>query len=159
VLISVPVSKIDQRISLSRYRRLVEQWLQESGIAYTIFRGSAFMEDWLALMGRVIPLRGTEATTLRRPYWFSRMFMKMVGGMIDKHGLALVAGNGKSWHAFVATDNVAESMVRAGGHPHAQNRIFELGGPEIMTFDEAAAIFGKVLGRRVQIFSRSWSVR
>jgi len=48
-----------------RLKRRIEERLQRSGISYTILRGSLFMDDWLALIGSSIPLRGAESATLR----------------------------------------------------------------------------------------------
>jgi uncharacterized protein YbjT (DUF2867 family) len=108
------------------------------------------MDDWLALIGSSIPLRGAEAATLRRGYWFSRLFLKGVGHMIEDHGLALVPGSGESRHTFVALDDVARFLVRALDHPQAQNAVFELGGPEALSWDEAVDIFARVLARPVR---------
>jgi uncharacterized protein YbjT (DUF2867 family) len=94
VFMSVPVTPCDDKVPTFRLKRRIEERLQHSGIAYTIFRGSLFMDDWLALIGSSIPLRGAEAATLRRGYWFSRLFLKGVDRLIEDHGLALVPGSG-----------------------------------------------------------------
>ena len=107
------------------------------------------MDDWLALIGSSIPLRGTEVHTLRRPFWFSRLYMNLVGHLVENLGLALIPGNGKTRHAFVSLDDVATFMVKCIGNPQAQNKIFHLGGPEILTWDDAVRIFGRVVGRPV----------
>jgi uncharacterized protein YbjT (DUF2867 family) len=87
---------------------------------------------------------------LRRGYWFSRLFLKGVGHLIEERGLALVPGSGKSRHAFVALDDVAMFLANAVNRPQAQNAIFEIGGPETLSWDEAVAIFARVLGRPVR---------
>ncbi len=107
------------------------------------------MDDWLALIGSSIPLRGAEAATLRRSYWFSRLFLKGVGHLIEDRGLAIVPGSGKTRHAFVALDDVATFLVTALDRPEAKNAVFELGGPEVLSWDEAVDIFAKVLNRPV----------
>ena len=108
------------------------------------------MDVYLATLGSFIPLRGAEAATLRRPFWFSRMFMGGVGRLIENRGVALVPGNGKTRHAFVAIDDVAALMVKSIGHLDAQNAIFDIGGPEILSWDDVVRIYGKVLGRPVR---------
>lgn len=150
VFMSVPVTPHDDKVPTFRLKRRTEQHLQDSGIPYTIFRGSLFMDDWLALIGSSIPLRGAEAATLRRRYWFSRLFLRGVGHLIEERGVALVPGSGKSRHAFVALDDVATFLVNALDRPQARNAIFEVGGPEILSWDDALNIFAKVLGRRVR---------
>ncbi len=39
-----------------------------------------------------IPLRGVEAATLRRPFWLSRCYLRLVGTLIEDRGIALVPG-------------------------------------------------------------------
>ena len=41
------------------------------------------------------------------------------------------------------------SMVACVGHAAAQNAILHVGGPEILSWDEAVAIFGQAVGRKV----------
>lgn len=96
------------------------------------------------------PVRGYRGGDSAAPFWFSRLFMRATGNSIEKHGLALVPGTGKTRHAFVAADDVASFLVRAVGHPRTKNATYELGGPSILTWDEAVATFARVLGRPVR---------
>ena len=150
VFMSVPVTPHDDKVPTFRLKRRNEHRIQQSGVTYTIFRGSLFMDDWLALIGSSIPLRGAEAATLRRNYWFSRLFLKGVGHLIEDRGMALVPGSGKARHAFVALDDVASFLVKALELPQARNAVFELGGPEVLSWDQAVDIFAKVLARPVR---------
>ena len=150
VFMSVPVTPYDDKVPTFRLKRRTEQHLQQSGIPYTIFRGSLFMDEWLALIGSSIPLRGAEAATLRRDYWFSRLFLKGVSHLIEGRGVALVPGSGKSRHAFVSLDDVASFLVKALDRPQAKNAVFEIGGPEMLSWDEAVDIFAKILARPVR---------
>jgi uncharacterized protein YbjT (DUF2867 family) len=150
VFMSVPVTPYDDKVPTFRLKRRIEQRLQQSGVPYTIFRGSLFMDDWLALIGSSIPLRGARAATLQRKFWFSRLFLKAVGHLIENHGLAIIPGSGKSRHAFIAVDDVAAFLVSALDRPQVQSAIFEIGGPEILSWDDAVAIFAKVLGRSIR---------
>ena len=150
VFMSVPVTPHDDAVPTFRFKRLVERLLMDSGIRYTIFRGSAFMDDWFALLGSSIPLRGAEAATLRRPFWFARAFMRGTGRLIERRGVALVPGSGASRHAFVALDDVASFLVRAAGRTDAGNAVLELGGPEVLSWDDVVALFGSVLGRDIR---------
>src|SRR6266542_1624778 len=83
VFMSVPMTPYDDDVPTFRLKRRIERHLLESGLTYTVFRGSLFMDDWLALIGSSIPLRGAESATLRRNYWFSGLFMKGVGHLIE----------------------------------------------------------------------------
>lgn len=150
VFMSVPVTPHDDKVPTFRLKRRIEGQLQGSGLPYTIVRGSLFMDDWLALIGSSIPLRGAEAATLRRPFWFSRLFLGAVGSMVEGHGIALVPGSGQARHAFVALEDVAAFLVGAIGLPSARDTVLEVGGPEVLSWDEAVAIFAQVLGRPVR---------
>ena len=150
IFMSAPVTRNDDAVPTLRYKRLIEKLIVDSGVRYTIFRGSLFMDDWFALMGSSIPLRGAESATLERPFWFARTFMKGTGHLVERRGIALVAGSGKSRHAFIALDDVAEFIVKAVRKPDALNKVIEIGGPEILSWDDVVTLFSRVLGKRVR---------
>ncbi len=150
ILISVPVSPYDNLIPTSRYKRSIEQRLQKSGLNYTIFRGSVFMDVWFALLGSSTVLRGDKTNSISRPFWLTKILMKVAGGVIEKRGVALVPGYGAVRHAFVTVEDVASITANSVDRPEARNQIFELGGPEVLSWDDVAGIFEKVLGRRVK---------
>jgi uncharacterized protein YbjT (DUF2867 family) len=150
IFMSVPVTPQDDAVPTFRYKRLIEGMLKSSKVPYTIVRGSLFMDDWFALIGSSIPLRGAEAATLHRPFWFSRAFMRGAGHLIENRGIALVPGSGKTRHAFVTLDDVASFLVKSVGRPDARNATFEVGGPEVLSWNDVVALFGKVLGKHVR---------
>ncbi len=150
VFMSVPVLPQEERVPTFRLKRQIETWIRESGLPHTIFRGSLFMDDWFALMGSSIPLRGAEAHTLRRPFWFSEVFRKGTGHAIEWHGLALVPGTGRARHAFVALDDVADFLVAAVASNSASSETCDIGGPEVLSWNDVAALFARVLGRPVR---------
>ncbi len=140
----------DASVTTFRLKRRIEEKIQGSGLAYSIFRGSLFMDDWFALMGSSLPLRGAVAATLRRPFWFSKGFMAMVGTAIERRGITLAPGNGKARHAFVALDDVAAILaasVVAAAPEDGANLVENLGGPEVLSWDEVVGIFSRVLNR------------
>jgi NADH dehydrogenase len=147
---SVPVTPFDQAVPALKYKRLTEERLQASGLNYTIVRLSVFMDVWLALLGSHVPTRGAEQPTVKRPFWFSQLFMAGVGGMVEGRGLALVPGNGKARHAFITVDDAARALVACVGHPVAQHAILHVGGPEILSWDETVTRFGQAVGRKVR---------
>lgn len=148
VFMSVIVTPRDASVTTFRLKRRIEERIQGSGLAHSIFRGSLFMDDWFALMGSSIPLRGARAATLRRPFWFSKSFLAMVGTSIERRGIALVPGNGKTRHAFVALDDVAAILAAAAAAPDGGGNLVEnLGGPEALSWEEVVGIFARVLGR------------
>jgi uncharacterized protein YbjT (DUF2867 family) len=151
VFMSVAVTPHDRSVTTFRLKRRIEERIQGSGIAHTILRGSLFMDDWFALMGSSIPLRGSAAATLRRPFWFSKGFLAMVGTSIEKRGIALVPGDGKSRHAFVALDDIAAILAAAASAPEdGDNLVADLGGPEVLSWHDVVAIFSRVLGKPVK---------
>lgn len=150
VMVSVPVTPQDSKVPAFHYRRITEERLKQSGLNYTIFQASLFMDCWFAFIGSTLPARGTEAATIKRQFWFLKMFMGLVGNLIEGLNMALVAGSAKTRHAFVTTDNVADFMVKSINHPRARNAVFQIGGPEILTWEQVVSTYGSVLGRRIK---------
>ncbi len=150
ILVSVPVTPEDKKVPAFNYRRITEERLKASGLNYTIFQSSLFMDTWFAFIGSTIPGRGTEAPTIKRQFWFLKMFLGMVGNMIEGMNMALIAGSAGTRHAFVTTDNVADFMVESINHPKAQKAVFQIGGPEILNWEQVVSTYGSVLGRRIK---------
>ncbi len=152
VFMSVVETPFDKSVTTFRLKRRIEEKIQGSGLAYSIFRGDFFMDDWFALMGSTLPLRGAPAATLKRPFWFAKGFMAVAGASIDKRGIALVPGDGKSRHTPVALDDVAAILSAAASAPETgENLIENLGGPEILSWHDIVAIFSRVLGRPLKM--------
>jgi uncharacterized protein YbjT (DUF2867 family) len=148
IFMSVAETRLDRSVTTFRLKRRIEEKIWGSGLAHSIFRGSLFMDDWFALMGSSIPLRGSTAATLRRPFWFSKGFFAMVGTSIERRGIALVPGDGTTRHAFVALDDVAAILAAAAGsHEDGSNLVENLGGPEVLSWNDVVTIFARVLGR------------
>ena len=154
IFMSVVPTPHDKSVTTFRLKRRIEERIQGSGLAYSIFRGDFFMDDWFALMGSAIPLRGAKAHTLRRPFWFAKGFMRFAGSSIDKRGIALVPGDGRSRHTPVALDDVAAILAAAASEPEtgeSANLVENLGGPEILSWHDVVAIFSRVLGRPLKM--------
>ncbi len=151
VYMSVAETPYNKSVTYFRIKRQIEEKIQGSGLAYSIFRGAAFMDDWFALMGSSIPLRGSRAHTLRRPFWFSKGFLEMVGTSIEKRGVALISGDGNTRHAFVALDDVAAILAAAAAAPEdGTNLVENLGGPQALCAYDVVAIYSRVLGRPIK---------
>lgn len=149
VYISVPVTPIDERVPTVRSKRAVERELLASGLEYTIWRSAPFAEVWFALCGCATVTRGAPSTPARS-FWFTRVFLKFASGLVERRGIALVPGDGNALQAFVSIDDVAALLARSVGHPAARNAILDLGGPDVMTWNDAAQMMGRVLGRPVK---------
>jgi uncharacterized protein YbjT (DUF2867 family) len=150
IFLSVPVTPHDDSVPSFRYKRLNEERLQASGLNYTILRASLFMDCWFAFIGSTIPACGAEAPTIERQYWFLELFMKGVGNLIPGAGTALIPGNAQVRHAFITAEDAASTLVNAIGHPAAERAILEIGGPEILSWQQVADIYSKALGRKVR---------
>jgi uncharacterized protein YbjT (DUF2867 family) len=160
VFISVPVTPRDDSVPVFRYKRLTEQRLRQSRLTYTIFQASLFMDDWYAFIGSRIPLRGAEAATLDRRYWFLKAFLKGVDGLIERRGIALIAGSPSVRHAFIALDDVAEFMVRSIGRAEVFGKVVQIGGPQVLTWGQVVSCYSLVLGKPVRaIYLPSWLFR
>ena len=101
----------------------MEQDTVASGLEYTIFRPSfVFGRDGGAL-----------AT-----------FMKQV----RYSPVVTVIGSGKQRIQPIWIDDVAEHFARALDTPAAANKTFEIGGPDIVTWDELYRTIARILGKR-----------
>jgi NADH dehydrogenase len=100
----------------------MEQETVASGLEYTIFRPSF-------VFGR----GGALAT-----------FMKQV----RYSPVVTVIGSGQQRIQPIWIDDVAEHFARALDTPGAANKTFEIGGPDIVTWDELYRLIAKVLGKR-----------
>jgi NADH dehydrogenase len=101
----------------------MEQEAARSGLEYTIFRPSfIFGRD-----GGALPL-----------------FLKQV----RYSPVVTVIGSGLQRIQPIWAENVGEYFARAVDHPQAANRTFEIGGPDIVTWDELYRKIARVLGKR-----------
>jgi uncharacterized protein YbjT (DUF2867 family) len=139
------------QIPIGRQKRLTEARLKSSGLQYTIFRADAFMDVCFAMMGSDLPIRGAEAATVERPFWFTSKFFNGVRNSIEKDGKCGVLGDGSSRKSYVCIDDVAEFHVRAVDNQDAINTTFDIGGPESISQTDVAQIFEKVLNRPLKI--------
>lgn len=150
VMVSVPAFPGDERVPTFRYKRLNEERLRASGLPYTILRAAPFMDDWFCFIGSRLPARGDPASLIHRRWGFLQTFMGAVGNLMERHGIALIPGATTTRHAFVTVDDVASFLVRSIGHAQAHNAVHEIGGPQVLSWDEVAALFAQVLGRPVR---------
>jgi NADH dehydrogenase len=101
----------------------MEQETLRSGLEYTIFRPSfVFGRD-----GGVLPT-----------------FIKQV----RYSPVVTVIGSGLQRIQPIWVDDVAQYFSRGVDHPQAANRTFEIGGPDVVTWNELYLTIAKVLGKR-----------
>ncbi len=100
----------------------MEQETARSGLEYTIFRPSFVFGD-----GGALPL-----------------FIKQV----KYSPVVTVIGSGLQRIQPIWVDDVAEYFSHGVDHPQAANRTFEIGGPDVVTWNELYAKIAKALGKR-----------
>jgi uncharacterized protein YbjT (DUF2867 family) len=86
-----------------------------------------------------------------RPYPFMRRFRGLTGKAIEDKGRMTVNGRASLRNAFVSLHDVARLMIAAAEHPQTRDQVFDVGGPEVLTWDEVAAVYSHVLGRPVKV--------
>lgn len=126
IFVSAQIADAASPVPFLQAKGKTEEYLRESGVPYTIIAPAAFMDVWIA----------------------------MVVGMPAVAGLpVLVAGAGERKHSFIAQHDVARFVVASLGHEHAINRRLVIGGPDALSFRDAARAFARVLGRDVPVES------
>lgn len=154
VLPSVPASAIQQHVPPMLAKRRLEERLLDGSAASWVLRLPPFMEAWFALVGSSLPLRGEPNATIGRPSPFLRRFRAATGTLVEDHGVMLVPGPPSNRHAFISVHDAARACVEAvlAGGP-APDGPMEVGGPEILSWQQVADLYGTVLGRRVRVVS------
>lgn len=114
----------DDPVPFSRIKYDVEQYLQRSGLSYTILRPSAFME------------------------WHAHIF---IGQPILEQGKVTLFGRGENPRNFVAVDDVARFAVIALTDPKAAGRIIEIGGPDNWTNMQVVRLYEKLAGHKAKV--------
>ena len=102
-------------------KRSAEKILMESGIPYTIVRPSGYFFDFRDLLAAAIA------------------------------GRYHVVEEGKAKVQPLHQDDVATVLVASINNPKVKNRIVPLGGPEIFTYNDLGALFGKVLKKEIAV--------
>ena len=111
-------------VDFARYKSAVEQYLQASGMNYTILRPPAFME------------------------WHAHIFL---GKDILEKGKASILGNGETPTNFMAASDVAKFAVIALTNSRTCNRVLEIGGPDNITKNDLARLYMRLSGKDAKI--------
>jgi uncharacterized protein YbjT (DUF2867 family) len=118
VLLSIADAAADHPIELFRCKFAAEQRLRAGPLAWTIIRPTAYMETWVALLGR--PLVETGRT---------RVF-----------------GRGRNPVNFVSSHDVARMVEEAVVDPGLRGETVEAVGPEDLTFDDIVHVVERETG-------------
>lgn len=124
VYISVPGAAPQHPIPLFAYKGINEAALEQSGMNYTIFQPTVFMEVWIgAVVG--IALMTQQAIRLK--------------------------GKGDHKHNFISEADVAAFALAALENPAAFNQRLMVGGPASYTWTEVVETASRVLGTRLPV--------
>lgn len=158
VFVSIPVTPETDVAPEFRFKRLIEERLVDSSMAHTILRFPMFTEVWLAVTGSSIPERGEPRSPLKRDYPFLQRFRKMTGRMVEDRGRLMVNGPASNRQAFISVHDVGRIVAASVGHPSAMNQIAEIGGPEVLDWNDVAALWSRLLGREVKVMTTPGAV-
>ena len=122
IFISVQGASPDSPLEFFRIKYRIEEYLQASGLNFTILRPSAYMELWAQLIGQ--PIREQGKTT--------------------------IFGRGNNSINFVSVEDVARFVSIALDDPRTRNTVIEVGGPENLSMNQVAEIFERASGRQAK---------
>ncbi len=118
IFVSVQGASPDSPLEFFRIKYRTEEYLQASGLNFTILRPSAYMGLWAQLIGQ--PIREQSKTT--------------------------IFGSGNNPINFVSVEDVARFVSIALDDARARNTVIEVGGPENLTMNQVAEIFEPTSG-------------
>ena len=99
------------------------------------------MDVAFAMMGSSLPLRGTEAATVLRPFPFARNHYQRNKDSIDVKDITQIPGDGTVRHAFICVDDVARFLAAAVAR--GTSGTYTLGGPEAPTYLDVVRLYEK----------------
>ena len=126
IFVSAEMAHRDSPVPFLAGKAQTEDLLQNGNMPYTIIAPVAFMDVWVFLLVGLPVMSGQPVS---------------------------VVGSGQRKHAFIAMADVAAFILACVDNPKAANRKLVLGGPEALSFRDAAAIYGRVLGKEVEVRS------
>ena len=145
------MSSAVETVAFVQAKRDLEDRILASPMEPWVLRLPPFMEAWLALIGSSLPLRGEPHATVGRPSPFLRRSRSLTGSSVEDRGVMLIPGDPGHRHAFISTNAVARACVEAVLRDAAPAEPLEVAGPEVLSWRDVAAIFEKVLQRRVRL--------
>lgn len=157
-LVSLPRTAVGVTGPLERGKARIEELLADSDMEHVVLRFPPFMEVWLALVGSSLPTRGEEHASVDRSSPFLQRFRKMTSRTVEDHGLMLVPGPPDNRNAFISIPDVARACVAGVERDDLAGQDREVGGPEVLSWNDVARTFGEVVGRRVRVLSTPGSV-
>ncbi len=126
VFVSTNGASPDSPVPAFRAKAAAEAHIRASGMEHAILQPDAFMDIWFGMLIEM-PLGTGQPVTL--------------------------VGESKGRHSFIAQRDVARFAAAAVRSPGELKATIPLGGPEAITFRQAAEAYGEALGRPLAIRS------
>lgn len=124
VFVSTNVADPNSPVPFLQAKGKTEEYLAASGLPYTIIAPDLFMDVWITMVVAAPAIAGQPVT---------------------------VVGTGNRKHSFISSADVAKFIVACIVNPQATNRKIVIGGPEALSFRDAALVYGRVLGREIPL--------
>ena len=151
--------KYDAEDFIEYYRKLAEigaEAIRTNSIKNVVFVSSmgahlgsgTGVVDGLHIAEKILR-KAADNLTILRPTLFMENFL-MSAETIKSAGSIFLPVSGDTSLPMIATQDIAETAYRALLNPADGTRIWSLHGPRDYSFDEAATIIGKAIGREVQ---------
>lgn len=144
---SVPTYAREEHVPELRGKRLLEQRLAESPMQSIIIRNPAFMDVFIVFAGFLQAQEKSLHATTKRQYGFGKMWLGMVGNLVEKYGMLIAPGGASHGSPMIATRDVAEMLVGGALYEGDDNLLIEAGGPQWLTWQEIAEIIAQKTGR------------
>jgi uncharacterized protein YbjT (DUF2867 family) len=126
IFVSAQIADPDSPVPFIAGKGQTELYLQDSGMPYTIIAPNSFMDTWIFLLVALPIVTGQPV---------------------------MLVGSGDRKHSFIAMADVAAFTIASVSNPEAINRKLILGGPEALSFRDAAVAYERVLGREIEVRS------
>ena len=108
---SVPTYSGDSNVPELHGKRLIEKRLSESPMQTIIIRNPAFMDVFLVFTGFAQAADKSLHATTKRQYGFGKLWLGLVGNLVEKYGVLIAPGGAKHGSPMIATRDVAAMLV------------------------------------------------
>lgn len=121
---------------------------------YTSYSGNIREESPLETTKRSCEnrlLSGRMRATILRPSYFSEVWLSPALGFDPANGRARIYGAGDAKVSYISLNDVAAFAVAAAEKLLDKSVVLEMGGPEPLSQLDAAQIFERLLGRKIEL--------
>ena len=145
---SVPTYKGDSNVPELQGKRHIEKRLSESPMQSIIIRNPAFMDVFLVFTGFAQAADRSFHATTKRQYGFGKLWLWLVGNLVEKYGVLIAPGGANHGSSMIATRDVAAMLVGGALYEGEDDLLLEAGGPQWLTWGEIADTIARKTGRK-----------